>query len=625
MLSLLIGHRGVGKSSLLKRLQQNWPEELPKPKFIDLDREIEIRQSQSISDLFSNLGEAAFRKIEQDVFLKCLEENKNQPWICALGAGFLESDQFAGLPQGARVIWVRRRTDEDGRIFLDRPRLDHKMNPLQEYHSRFSSRQKRFRELCHEQLFLIEGQTELSSAENLIFFTKSESMHLSAPTGFKTRGSLSFLPENFKSKEGFTAFVQKRLLWGFKFFEVRSDLISLEQLQWVLECVPKENLLLSFRPNSLWDQAEVVDLDCEMDMASELNQKSSYENIFSKHESSTSLSLTIQSFEGSEFRKAGDHLKLAPKVDTFSELNLGHQWWLEDKDNRSFLPRSEEGRWLWYRQIFGPSMHLNFIRESEGTGLDQPLIAESNLQYWVDKGFAAVLGDPVLHSWTPEEHKGFFKKFGLPVVRIQISKEEFNQGTLEVLKNLGLRFAAVTSPLKEVAFHLCQKTSGGAKQFRAVNTLVLKDKIEGHNTDIEGAKALLAPYLSSAIAVWGGGGTKEMLRSLLPKAQFYSARSGLIDPSGTEVDSQLGSESDFQPEVLVWAVGANLADSIQYPPKSWKIHTILDLNYTENSPGRAVALEYKAKYISGEVMFKAQATAQREVWTKYLQNIDLNT
>jgi shikimate 5-dehydrogenase len=52
------------------------------------------------------------------------------------------------------------------------------------------------------------------------------------------------------------------------------------------------------------------------------------------------------------------------------------------------------------------------------------------------------------------------------------------------------------------------------------------------------------------------------------------------------------------------------------PPKQWKPSILVDLNYTEDSPGREYALQVGAEYVSGLRMFQVQAEKQREFWLR---------
>lgn len=75
----LLGYMGSGKSYLGKRLAQNINFD-----FLDLDELIELKNEQSISDIFVEKGEKYFRQTESE----CLKSLKNQENIVvALGGG----------------------------------------------------------------------------------------------------------------------------------------------------------------------------------------------------------------------------------------------------------------------------------------------------------------------------------------------------------------------------------------------------------------------------------------------------------------------------------------------------------------------------------------------------------
>ncbi len=67
----LIGYMGCGKSTLGKPLAQKLGY-----RFIDMDSEIEKKQGLSISEIFNQYGEFAFREMERD-FLEGLDSEDN--------------------------------------------------------------------------------------------------------------------------------------------------------------------------------------------------------------------------------------------------------------------------------------------------------------------------------------------------------------------------------------------------------------------------------------------------------------------------------------------------------------------------------------------------------------------
>ena len=86
---------------------------------------------------------------------------------------------------------------------------------------------------------------------------------------------------------------------------------------------------------------------------------------------------------------------------------------------------------------------------------------------------------------------------------------------------------------------------------------------------------------------------------------FYSAQTG-----------KLLKGSEQNPELVIWAVGRSRMSLCSAPPQNWKPLYVLDLNYTEDSPGREYAVKTKAQYLSGWLWFKTQAQAQRVLFEK---------
>ena len=81
----LCGFMGAGKSTIGKQLAKSL--ELP---FKDLDKEIEVNEQKTISELFSEKGEAYFREKEWEVLLDLTRTFKG---ILALGGGALHNQQ----------------------------------------------------------------------------------------------------------------------------------------------------------------------------------------------------------------------------------------------------------------------------------------------------------------------------------------------------------------------------------------------------------------------------------------------------------------------------------------------------------------------------------------------------
>ena len=132
-----------------------------------------------------------------------------------------------------------------------------------------------------------------------------------------------------------------------------------------------------------------------------------------------------------------------------------------------------------------------------------------------------------------------------------------------------------------------------------------KGKWKGYNTDKEGFSILRKPTIGRKTVVWGGGGIRTPLKTLLPEAAFYSARKG---------ESVYG-ESLSEVEVLIWGVGRQVMEKgCRFPPKEWKPSLVLDINYGEDSPGLEYAISIGAEYKNGWDIFKKQAARQRALF-----------
>ena len=752
---LIMGARGTGKSHFLRLLRPLFPKAL----FFDLDQEMEKLCGASASALFLK-GEPFFRKKEQEAFDQIIKKlPKNQLCFIALGAGFvLKKKPFQ------HVIWLCRGSDEGGRVFFNRPRLTSDKSPYREYKKLYEKRKAFYAKQADECLLRREHFKELEDSDKAFWGLK---------TVLQRRFSLRLDPKALpKDPARLNFFLQKRLLhWGIRFFEINDETADLAFLRKMRSLIPEDRLLLSLRVSGKWAQKIQIKNLC-WDLS--LGPPPSSAGILSLHErGQKSLPSLLRDL--SRYKKR--RLKLAVEILNLQELKTAYDWWRQDPLRRSFLPRSKRGRWLWFRQLFGPQMWLNFIRERPGEGgvLDQPFFSQAlpfagqaaslgavsaskafdavsaskafgamdtsesfsamdtsksfddepaikstgakalssvkqkpfkepescflgaKKNKWdqdflslsckganpVDpkEGFlAGVLGDPIAHSATPfEQGQRFFNQRGIPVAALPLREEEMTKPHLDILRSFGFVFFAVTSPLKRRAF-LCAKIKDKkAMELGVVNTLIWDGRVwQGFNTDEEGFRSLRA-YSSPDTAVWGGGGVRPVLQKLMPKARFYSARSGkplapkdfilpepgrCLKPGDTMVcaaqpqeesllredrmkgpvfgkerrlksfgpegrdlpsaktqfagDSQkaepLGAQKEAVPQIVVWALSRSRIDEgALMPPKEWRPRHVIDLDYTEDSPGREYALQTGAKYTGGQLFFEKQAQGQRRI------------
>ena len=100
----LVGLMGVGKSSVGRRLASAL--DLP---FRDADSEVEAAAGRSISDIFTDLGEEAFREGERRVIARLLDQ---EPHVLATGGGAFMNAQTRELIKSRAVsIWLKADLD----------------------------------------------------------------------------------------------------------------------------------------------------------------------------------------------------------------------------------------------------------------------------------------------------------------------------------------------------------------------------------------------------------------------------------------------------------------------------------------------------------------------------------
>lgn len=95
---VLVGPPGAGKTSVGEELARRWDVPL-----VDTDAEIEAEQDMSISDLFVERGEAAFRGLEEVAVAAALE---HAAAVVAVGGGAVLSEVTRGRLAGHRVVFL---------------------------------------------------------------------------------------------------------------------------------------------------------------------------------------------------------------------------------------------------------------------------------------------------------------------------------------------------------------------------------------------------------------------------------------------------------------------------------------------------------------------------------------
>jgi shikimate kinase len=102
---VLVGFMGAGKSSVGRRLARRLGF-----RFLDLDRSIEERAGASVRDLFRDLGEPAFRVLEEEAARAAADLVRTV--VAAGGGAFATQATRAVLQSGALTVWLQCSLDD---------------------------------------------------------------------------------------------------------------------------------------------------------------------------------------------------------------------------------------------------------------------------------------------------------------------------------------------------------------------------------------------------------------------------------------------------------------------------------------------------------------------------------
>jgi shikimate kinase/shikimate 5-dehydrogenase len=565
----LIGHRGVGKTTLVTKVEGA----------VDLDHQISL--NHDINSYFTGDDEKGFRELERQTLKDVIDEGKAS--VVALGAGF-ELSKF-NFPKNSRFVWIQRRSDKTGRVFLNRPRLNPDLGPLEEYFSRFENRNKVFKETADVLLEIVEGAPSDESLQILLKWVKGE----------------TFL----SSKAYYTLESHKDLNFYSGKVELRTDILSELEILSILRTSSENSYLVSVRTqvsqSFLKEVFEVKDLLVDLplerkDLIEEFaGNKNTRSQIFvSSHQKINSEDLSF-------CKSKCLHLKWAPVIKNFSEMKKAFKL-IADSDV-SFLPRSGDFnaglkniKWKWIRESLFYKNRINFYRTGMTEFLDQ-VLAQDLITFKEDfqdfKG--AVLGESVFLSQSPGFHRKFFlENFESFYSAIPMGRDEFNKANLDFIKSFGYKFFSVTAPFKSMLGFLGSECS--------LNTVsLIENKNKFVDTDLAALESLADKLKDfKRHLIWGSGSMGKALKHLLgDHSELMSVRTY----KGSELEGF---------DVLVWCAGAEAATPIfkDFPT------CIFDLEYKGQSRAKQVAFLLGTQYVSGDEFFKEQARAQQSFWLK---------
>lgn len=600
----LIGHRGVGKTTLLLQLKTC----LKGFHFCDLDSEIEAHSKMSISQIFNDLGEEAFRELEIKTLSHVLGSHKSS--IIALGAGF-PIQQFE-FPTNSLFIQLSRKTDKNGRILLDRPIWDKNIDPIQQYLDRYLKRQSIFDQFCDYFLELPEGFQFVDLGQVL---TQNISF----------KNTILTLTPWYLAKDTRLNFALQSELFGL--VEIRTDLIDYSFFLKIRQKLLGKRYFISIRLGGMfasWPSDFFENSDClfECDQENLVNFKRRDYFIISSHTTTpptASNNITCT------------YLKWSPELDSFESWQQAMSWQSEFPQNRFLAPRVKpcwqpDQASEWMRLLLNHKQPLHFIRaDLNGSYINQPHWVRWLLNSHVTTDcFYAVIGYPVEHSYSPMFHYTWARLKGCGFFYIPVKEAESHK-IVPTLSQHGLMGLAITSPLKRAFLNNQSintlKIENGQVEFtntdiiglyciyqlinqmgiHALSTLSLEKLTELIGVTLSTIKGVQSFHLSKAILIFGGGGLLESLKYLFPYADYLPARykNEDLDPIKNKIY-----------EIVIWSALPNAT----FPTDAIGFQSIWDLNYHENSFARTLSLLTATPYLSGISLFIAQGIAQQKFW-----------
>jgi 3-dehydroquinate dehydratase/shikimate dehydrogenase len=146
-----------------------------------------------------------------------------------------------------------------------------------------------------------------------------------------------------------------------------------------------------------------------------------------------------------------------------------------------------------------------------------------------DTRIFGVIGNPIMHSHSPEYHNAAFRQAGLDAVYLPFHVDDVTE-FFALARFLGVRGLSVTIPHKEAAIPLLQRADASVTATGACNTVLFsEDGASGVNTDVEG---FLSPLREARFGTVAAGGSVESGDSGRSAGSLAGLRATVIGAGG---------------------------------------------------------------------------------------------
>ena len=242
-----------------------------------------------------------------------------------------------------------------------------------------------------------------------------------------------------------------------------------------------------------------------------------------------------------------------------------------------------------------------------------------------------VIGNPIEHSLSPVLHNYWIKSNGIDAI---YEKQKLNEDELENLiakvKDKKINGINVTVPFKKSVIPFLDQLSFEATNTQSVNTIYLnKDKLVGHNTDIDGLRTSmknLKSYITNKkILILGAGGVVPSIIYVLNEMKA----SGIIISNRTKKKAEnlknyfknlkiieWGDVPEFDMVINATSIGLNKKDQINLDfSKVGKNKLFYDVIYNHSETNfLKKGKELGNKIENGKLMFIYQASSAFCLW-----------
>ncbi len=242
-----------------------------------------------------------------------------------------------------------------------------------------------------------------------------------------------------------------------------------------------------------------------------------------------------------------------------------------------------------------------------------------------------VVGNPIMHSLSPELHNYWIKKHKIKAV---YDKKEITEEMIKILieevRKRKISGINITVPFKKIVISYLDQLTHEADTTQSVNTIYLdKNKIVGHNTDIEGFEMSIKKskynIADKEVLILGSGGVVPSIIYALNKMKVTKITLSNRTKDKAENLKKLfenlkvvnwGEIPKFDIIINATSIGLNKNDIINLDlSNSGKNKFFYDLIYNPKETNFLKTGKELGNYVeNGKMMFIHQASAAFKIW-----------